>query len=58
MFRQINSLVTHLVTLLSRNFCQKCMRENSRNFCETLEYAENEVPYNPHYDIVTLSRKN
>ena len=34
------------------------MRENSRNFCETLEYAENEVPYNPHYDIVTLSRKN
>ena len=32
-FRQINSLVTYLVKLLlSQNFCQKCMRENSRNF--------------------------
>ena len=32
-FRQINSLVTYLVKpLLSRNFCQKCVRENSRNF--------------------------
>ena len=32
-FRQINSLVNYLVkTLLSRNFCQKCMRENFRNF--------------------------
>ena len=32
-FRQINSLVTYLVTpLLSRNFCQKCVRENSRDF--------------------------
>ena len=32
-FRQINSLVTCLVKpLLSRNFCQKCVRENSRNF--------------------------
>ena len=31
--RQINSLVTYLVKpLLSRNFCQKCVRENSRNF--------------------------
>ena len=30
-FRQINSLVTYLVKpLLSRNFCQKCVRENSR----------------------------
>ena len=30
---QINSLVTYLVkSLLSRNFCQKCVRENSRNF--------------------------
>ena len=32
-FRQINSLVTYLVKpLLSRNFWQKCVRENSRNF--------------------------
>ena len=32
-FRQINSLVTYLVKpLLSRNFCKKCVRENSRNF--------------------------
>ena len=34
-FRQINSLVlvTYLVKpLLSRNFCQKCMRVNFRNF--------------------------
>ena len=32
-FRQINSLVTYLVKpSLSRNFCQKCVRENSRNF--------------------------
>ena len=32
-FREINSLVTSLVkTVLSRNFCQKCMRENFRNF--------------------------
>ena len=33
-FRQINPLVTYLVKrpLLSRNFCQKCVRENSRNF--------------------------
>ena len=32
-FRQINSLLTCLVKpLLSRNFCQKCVRENSRNF--------------------------
>ena len=32
-FRQINSLVTYFVKpLLSRNFCQKCVRENSRNF--------------------------
>ena len=30
---QINSLVTYLVKpLLSRNFCQKCLRENFRNF--------------------------
>ena len=32
-FRQINSLVTYLVKpLLSRNFFQKWVRENSRNF--------------------------
>ena len=32
-FRQINYLVSYLVKpLLSRNFCQKCVRENSRNF--------------------------
>ena len=32
-FRQINSLGTYLVKIsLSRNFCQKCVRENSRNF--------------------------
>ena len=32
-FRQINSLVTSLVkSLLSRNFCQKSVRENFRNF--------------------------
>ena len=32
-FRQINSLVIYLVkSLLSRNFCQKCVRENFRNF--------------------------
>ena len=38
-FRQINSLVTYLVNpLLSRNFWQKCVRGNSRNFhtvCDT-----------------------
>ena len=33
LFRQINSLVLSLVkALFSRNFCQKCMRESSRNF--------------------------
>ena len=32
-FREINSLVTYLVKpLLSRKICQKCVRENSRNF--------------------------
>ena len=32
-FREISSLVTSLViTLLSRNFCQKCVRVNFRNF--------------------------
>ena len=32
-FHEINSSVTYLVKpLLSRNFCQKCVRENSRNF--------------------------
>ena len=31
-FRQINSLVTLVKPLLSRNFCQKCVRENFRNF--------------------------
>ena len=32
-FRQINYLVISLVKpLLSRNFCQKCMRVNFRNF--------------------------
>ena len=33
-FRQINSsLVIHLIKQsISRNFCQKCMRENFRNF--------------------------
>ena len=34
-FREINSLVTSLSkikTLLSRNFCQKSVRENFRNF--------------------------
>ena len=32
-FREINFLVTYLVKpLLSRNFCQKCVRKNSRNF--------------------------
>ena len=32
-FRQINALVTYLLKpLLSRNFCQKCVRENDRNF--------------------------
>ena len=31
-FRQINSIIIHLVKpLLSRKFCQKCVRENSRN---------------------------
>ena len=32
-FREINSLVTYLVKpLVSRNFCQKSVRENFRNF--------------------------
>ena len=32
-FRKINSLVTYLVKpLVSRNFCQKCVTENFRNF--------------------------
>ena len=32
-FRQINYLVIHLVkTLLSRKFCQKCVRSNFRNY--------------------------
>ena len=32
-FREINSLLTYLVnSLLSRNFCQKSVRENFRNF--------------------------
>ena len=36
-FRQINSLVTYLVkTLFLRNFCQKCVRENSRNLYTTV----------------------
>ena len=33
LFREINSLVTSLVkTVLPRNFSQKCVRENFRNF--------------------------
>ena len=40
-FRQINSLVTYLVKpLLSRNFCQKCVRENSRNFHTVPSYQK------------------
>ena len=36
--RQINSLVTYLVKpLLSRNICQKWVRENSRNFHTVLQ---------------------
>ena len=32
-FRQINCLLTYLAKpLLSRNFCQKCVRDNSPNF--------------------------
>ena len=39
-FRQINYLVISLVNaLVSRNFCQKCVRENFRNF-HTVEIAE------------------
>ena len=46
-FRQINSLVTYLVKpLLSRNFRQKCVRENSRNFHNvTLLCYSDGLPY-------------
>ena len=38
-FRQINSLVIHLVKpLLSQNFCHKYVRENSRNFHTVLSW--------------------
>ena len=39
-FRQINSLVTYLLVkmLISRNFCQKSVRENFRNF-HTVPYT-------------------
>ena len=40
-FRQINSLVTYLVkSLLSRNFYQKCKKENSRDFHTTVHTVE------------------
>ena len=39
-FRQINSLVSYLVKpLIPRNFCHKCVRENSRNF-HTVEFLQ------------------
>ena len=42
-FRQINSLVTYFVKpLLSRNFCQKCVRENFRNF-HTVQCGNTEI---------------
>ena len=39
-FRQINSLLTSFLIsqLLSRNFCKRCVRENSRNFY-TVEFT-------------------
>ena len=41
-FRQINSLVTYLVNpLLSRNFYQKCVRENSRTNFHTVHCTVN-----------------
>ena len=48
-FRQINSLVTYLVTpLLSRNICHKCVRENSHNFhkmcCENYGHGHSLSP--------------
>ena len=44
-FRQIHSLVTYLVKpLLSRNFCQKCVREISRNFHTVTGCLENTNP--------------
>ena len=58
-FRQINSLVTYLVKpLLSRNFCQKCVRENSRNFhtmcSEFLVFPHQlEIPQNFSHSIIT-----
>ena len=42
-FRQITYLVISLVKLLlSRNFCQKCVRENSRN-CHTVKHHTVEI---------------
>ena len=42
-FREINSLVIHLVRpLLSRNFCQKSVRENFRNF-HTVQCEKREI---------------
>ena len=50
-FRQINSLVISLVkTLLSRNFCQKCMRLNRSNFQTVRRFHD--------LFVISLSKRN
>ena len=50
-FRQINSLVIYLVKpLLSRNFCQKCVRENSRNF-HTVRAVQSEYDWRNDFSL-------
>ena len=67
-FLSFNSLVTYLVNvkpLLSRNFCQKCVRENYRNFhtVEHWQFRESFV-FHRHFarskvsDYIELVRNN
>ena len=61
-FRQISSLVTSLLkTLISRNFCQKCVIVNFRNFhtalCISLFFGKNFVK-TTFTLIILISQKN
>ena len=58
-FLSFNSLVTYLVNvkpLLSRNFCQKCVRENYRNF-HTVMHSVESAEILSHTFFAKISRK-
>ena len=59
-FRQINSLVTYLVKLLlSRIFCQKCVRENSHNFHTVHFFCYSDFTWNQSWkDLESVKLQN